>query len=438
MIELKPLPHAEAISYFRSKGYAQQLSRFHHLDHFREDHARDFVVAKAMRNDILELIRTEMDLALSEGGTLARFQADLEPALRKAGWWGRQQMTDPLTGETQEVQLGSLRRLRTIYDTNMRTAHAAGHWARIQRTKKAFPYLHYIQIERPSKRHDHERFHDKIWRVDDPVWLRIYPPNGFFCGCHVVQRTEGWMQRNGRQVSEPPDLDEVSWTNKRTGETFRIPRGVHPGFDTNPGATWLDLEQGVDAVASDLTEERRARDRGRLQALRLRQTAIGRDTLLVTDASGGAPLLEDAPADRPEDLDVASALDRAGDRGPDTGLDLLRSRATEAPFTSDDLEVLTDPRVTSYSAVSPGGALWRIRPGPESFIGKIDAFTDRAARLVAEEAVDLTREERQQIVNHALGLYLERRGVIRYDFRVTGRLRDLFARFGDLIGRLSA
>ncbi len=165
-IDLRPLPHREAIEYFSSKGYAPFLQRFHHLDLFREEHARNWVVAKAMRDDISRAIRDEMTRALAEGRTLRQFQQTLAPRLQELGWWGRQAMQDPLTGETREVQLGSMRRLRTIFDTNMRTAHAAGHWASIQRTARAFPYLEYIQIDRPTKRHDHTRFHGKIWRVD--------------------------------------------------------------------------------------------------------------------------------------------------------------------------------------------------------------------------------------------------------------------------------
>ncbi len=38
----------------------------------------------------------------------------LQPLLIKRGWWGVQEMDDPLTGETRTVQLGSDRRLRTI------------------------------------------------------------------------------------------------------------------------------------------------------------------------------------------------------------------------------------------------------------------------------------------------------------------------------------
>lgn len=436
MIELKPLPHREAIAYFEQKGFAPHLQRFDHRDHFREEHARDFVVAKAMRDDVLDLIRAEVSRALKEGRTVRQFTEDLEPALRKAGWWGKSVMTDPLTGETREVQLGSLRRLRTIYDTNMRTAHAAGHWARIQRTKTAFPYLHYIQIERPTKRHDHERFHDRIWRVDDPVWLRIYPPNGYFCGCTVIQRTEGWMRRNNRTPDDPVDLEERPWTNRRTGEVSGVPRGVHPGFDTNPGAAWLDIEAAVEEVTPDLTPERRATQRGLLQAVRLRQTSLRRETLIVSDVSGERHVMVDADPDRPDRVTIDAVLASRPELS-DGPVDLLHGQLADTPLSHDDLLSLGHPRVASVVAVSPGGAVWRARAASEPMGNRLAEFIERARPLLESEMTGWPDEDRSSVAQHALGLFLERRGAIHYHYSLTGRLRDLFLRFADLIERLS-
>ncbi len=431
MITLEPLPPRDAIAFWRSKGLAPQLNRFDYRDHWREEHARDFVVAKAMRDDVLETIRAEFDRSLSEGRTLAQFQSDLKPALVKAGWWGRAIMDDPLTGETREVQLGSMRRLRTIFDTNMRTSYAAGHWARIERTKKAFPYLHYIQIERPSKRHDHERYNDKIWRVDDPIWRRIYPPNGYFCGCTVIQRTEGWMTRNGRSVSDPIDLDEQPWTNKRTGEAQLVPKGIHPGFDSNPGAAWLDIRDRVAEIMPDAEPEDRARIGGIVQAMRLRQTSLGRESLVVTDGPDRM-VLKDADPDTPDRVSVDAAITELGAGRAD----LLHSHQTETPLSLQDLRVLGTPQAGSILAVSPGGSIWRARPGKEIMAPHVRDFSVRALEMLADEV--LAEDDRRAVSLHALALYLERRGAIRYDFSITGRMRDLFVRFADLIERLSS
>lgn len=435
MIALEALPHKEAIEYFRSKGYAPQLQRFSYLDHWREEHARNFVVAKGMRDDVLQVLREGLDRALSEGRTLKQFQDEVTPLLQKAGWWGESIMTDPLTGQAETVKLGSLRRLRTIYQANMSTAHAAGHWARIQRTKKAFPYLQYVQIERPSKRHDHERFHDKIWRVDDPIWQKIYPPNGYFCGCYVIQRTEGWMKRNGREVSPSIDLDEIPWTNKRTGEVFDVPHGITPGFDNNPGAAWLDIEDRVAEAMPDLSTERQAYERGLLQGLRLRQMGIGRETLIISDVDGERYVQRDADPASPEKVSVDALLEAAGNRLEDADrMTLLHSHVTDAPLSYDDLMTLQSSRVRSISAVSPGGAIWRARPGQEVFGTQMSDFARRALPIL--RALELSESDYAYLSHHALALYLDQRGAIHYTYSLTDRLKQLFAKHADLIERL--
>lgn len=426
-IDLKPLPHREAIEYFQSKGFAAQLQRFHHLDHFREEHARDFVVAKAMRDDVTSAIRDELTRALLEGRTLEQFQADLKPRLAELGWWGRSIQRDPLTGELQEVQLGSMRRLRTIFDTNMRTAHAAGHWARIQRTKRAFPYLEYVQVERPSKRHDHARFHGKIWRVDDPIWQRIYPPNGYFCGCTVLQLTEGQMQREGKSVSPPMDLEEEPWTNKRSGQVFLVPKGVNPGFDTNPGAAWLDLGADWDRLTPDLASDRRASERGIIEGLRLRRVGDGRETLVVTDA------LSVPRAQRSAEIEAPSFVNLDGmDIPPNASF--VHSHITESTLSADDLSVLFRHAGHSITAITPGGSIWRAvrQPGQDArpllaeFSMLIPEFRDelRAASNGAE------------IFGHARMLWLEEKGVLSYHFRMSARVRQMMDAQADLIQRL--
>ena len=126
MIELIPLPPEEAIAYFEQKGYA---IGFDHRDVWQQEHQAGFTVAKVMQQDILEDIRKAADAAIKDGTPFAQFSQQLTPILQDKGWWGQRPMTDPLTGIERDVQLGSPRRLKTIYDTNLRTAHSEGQWA---------------------------------------------------------------------------------------------------------------------------------------------------------------------------------------------------------------------------------------------------------------------------------------------------------------------
>lgn len=233
MADLLALPPEEAIDYFRKKGYK---TTFDHREMMGEAHAYSFTVAKAMQRDVLQDIRVAMDDAIANGTTLEDFKKRLRPTLQEKGWWGRKEMTDPVTGEVKEVQLGSSRRLRTIFETNMRSAYAAGRWDQVQRTKKLLPYLRYITVGDSHVRPEHKNWHNVVKPVDDPFWDKHFPPNGWGCRCTVQQLGEEDLKRLGLQVT---DFDPVGmprrYVNKRTGEMTSVPQGITPGFDYNPG-----------------------------------------------------------------------------------------------------------------------------------------------------------------------------------------------------------
>ena len=121
--ELEPLPPGEAVQFFRDKGFR---IGFDWRDLWQDEHAYAFTVAKAMQYDLLADIRRSVDDAIADGRTFAEFAGDLTPILQRRGWWGESLEIDPLAGEQRVVQLGTPRRLRTIFDTNARMAHAAG------------------------------------------------------------------------------------------------------------------------------------------------------------------------------------------------------------------------------------------------------------------------------------------------------------------------
>lgn len=229
-------PPKETLAYFRAKGIKPG---FDYRDVWKEQHATAFTVAKAMNIDVLESIRDELDRALAEGIPFAQFKKDLKPTLEKLGWWGTSQEVDPLTGKKSTVQLGSPRRLKTIYEVNMRTARAAGQWQRAQRTKRTHPYLLY-QLG-PSKEHraEHQKWADTLLPIDHAWWQTHMPINGYGCKCRVRQVSKAEYARlseKGQVSTQAPAVNHREWLNKRTGETVLVPEGIDPGFDTNPGA----------------------------------------------------------------------------------------------------------------------------------------------------------------------------------------------------------
>lgn len=225
-----PVP-ADALRYLREKGLLQS---FDYRDVWAEEHVESFTVAKAMEDSVLTTIRQAIDDALAKGIPFDKFRRELTPLLQELGWWGNAELVDPLTGEAMDATLGTPRRLRTIFDANLRTARAVGQWERIERTKALRPFLVYELG--PSERHrpEHESWSGLVLPADDPWWNIHFPPNGWGCKCRVRQIARAEAERLGG-VSKAPVIELRPWVNARTGETRQVSRGVDPGWDYNPG-----------------------------------------------------------------------------------------------------------------------------------------------------------------------------------------------------------
>jgi len=241
----------EALAYLQQKD--QRLT-WNYWEMRGEAHARSFTVAKAARLDILSDIRQAVEKAVAEGETERWFMKDLEPVLRKKGWWGKQVDVDPDTGEAQLYQAGSYRRLQTIYRTNMQTAYMAGRWKQFEAEKARAPFVQYLAVRDARTRPSHAAMHGKVFRIDDPAWQAIAPPNGFNCRCRARNLSEKEVERRGLKVEndvrfherEAPGQPPV---DKRTGETLGEwqQRGISIPDPARPGERlYLWADQGWD------------------------------------------------------------------------------------------------------------------------------------------------------------------------------------------------
>ncbi|QIH08931.1 MULTISPECIES: phage minor head protein [unclassified Pseudomonas] len=257
-----------AVAYLKSKGYALTWNWQEMLD---QAHDKAFTVAKAMRLDLLSDIRGALETALQEGQTLKQFIAALQPTLESQGWWGKQVIVDS-QGVGELVQLGSPRRLKTIYQTNLQSAYMAGRKAEMEQTTETHPYWMYVAILDGKTRPSHRALSGRVYRHDDPIWSAIYPPNGFNCRCRVTALSESAAKRRGLKVesSEGRLFTETVETgiDKRTGEvrtasvtgirttdaagkpiTFR----TDPGFNHAPGTGLADVLKRKQAAAAGET-----------------------------------------------------------------------------------------------------------------------------------------------------------------------------------------
>ena len=231
-----------AFEHFKAKKI---LPGFSHYDVWLYQHSLAFTVAKMMDADMLAEVKDAIESAQKNGTAFADFKKRLKPYLMAKGWWGEQIMTDPLDGEPKLVQLGSTRRLKTIFDTNMRTAFAAGQWQRIQANKKALPYLRYNKSASGHPRDGHKRYYGLVLPVDHDIWKVIFPPNGYGCKCSVSALTKRQAEEEG--IGGEPDVEMVEFTNPRTGKTVLIPDDITPSFAHNHG----DRQGAMDALFGD-------------------------------------------------------------------------------------------------------------------------------------------------------------------------------------------
>lgn len=244
----------DTVRAWEMRGALQPTVKWSEMMH--EQHAVAFTVAKIAKLDLLRQIQTSLDTVIREGGTFEGWKANILPNLQSAGWWGTVANKD-LTGTDQPITVNE-RRLRTIYDTNVRMSLASGHWTRIQAQKDVFPYLRYLPSTSEHKRPLHMAWYGTLLPVDHPWWQTHFPPNGWFCKCHFEQVSERKMAKKGWSITPVGDIatGPAQQFIPASGNPISVPAGIDPGFGFNPGTAHLkavaskaanSIEQAVEA-----------------------------------------------------------------------------------------------------------------------------------------------------------------------------------------------
>lgn len=208
------LPFEEAIAFFRSKI---NMSSERWADVWREQHNVAFMVAGAIKTDLLADLRQAVDSAIAEGKSLKWFQREFKHIVKRTGW--------EHTGDAAW-------RARVIYDTNMRQAYNAGRYQQLQQ----FEFWRYVHGDSRYPRPAHQAKHGLVLPKTSEFWQVWFPQNGWGCKCKVVGETKASIERKGLSVSPEPEIERREWTDKKTGEIHLVPKGIDPGFDYAPGA----------------------------------------------------------------------------------------------------------------------------------------------------------------------------------------------------------
>ena len=212
-------PFAEQLDFFRQK---LNLPSERWDDIRKAAHDRAFIVAGAMKADLVADLRESIDKAIELGTGLEEFRRDFSKIVQKHGWTG-------WTGEGSAA--GEAWRTRVIYQTNMATSYAAGRYRQLTDPDfvALFPFWRYVHndgVMHPRPLHQHWGAIRLTLRHDHPFWQTHFPPNGWGCQCRVTPID---APADG-DATEPPE----GW-NVRDSKGS-IP-GIDKGFDYAPGAS---------------------------------------------------------------------------------------------------------------------------------------------------------------------------------------------------------
>ena len=239
----------DAVAAFAQRKLLKPSFRWQEV--WQAEHANGFAVAGVMRLNILQLFQDAVADAVTNGTDLRSFTEQLRTQLQGAGWWGQMEITDPRTGEVRKTRFDE-RRLKLIYDVNLRQSHAAGRWARGMRSR--MPFIVYRTMGDERVRKSHQAWDWIVLPRDHPWWDTHIPPNGWLCRCHFYFTDQAGIDKllaAGKTLKrEAPETRWVEFLNKVTGQTERVPEGIDPGFAYNPGK--LQLPRSIERLDRNL------------------------------------------------------------------------------------------------------------------------------------------------------------------------------------------
>lgn len=115
--------------------------------------------------------------------------------------------------------------------TNLRTATAsayhAAQWQRLQGLTDIYPAYQYMTRDDDRVRDEHAALHGMVFQHNDPIWHRIWPPNGWNCRCYSTPLTSD-------ELADVPAEKRVPLTDIERRQ--ELSKGiVDPDFARNAG-----------------------------------------------------------------------------------------------------------------------------------------------------------------------------------------------------------
>jgi hypothetical protein len=198
------------------------------LDALRGDHDRSFVVAGVKDVAMLEEFQQALVRAIPSQ-SIDMFAKDFDRLVEKYGW---------------DYQGERAWRIRTIFQTNLRTSFMAGRLRQMRDPDvvKVRPYWQYVHGDSripATPRKVHVSWDKLVLRWDDPWWDTHFPPNDWLCSCGVRSLSRGDLRRMGKDgPDQAPQDAALPVIDPATGQLVMQPTGIGYGWDYMPGDRW--------------------------------------------------------------------------------------------------------------------------------------------------------------------------------------------------------
>lgn len=224
-------PFTEQVAFFRNKlGNLIPTQRWDDIEGAAHD--QGFMVAGAVKADLLTDLAAATDKFIAEGRGIEEFRRDFRAIVAKNGWTG-------WTGEGSVK--GEAWRVGVIYRTNAYTSYSAGR--HVQLLDGDFAFWVYRHGASREPRIVHLSFDGLALPPSHDFWLIYYPPSDWECSCYVVgASSERAIKRLGGDITKSLP---ANWRvrDPKTGE----PKGIGKGWGYAPGAS---VAPAVQALAS--------------------------------------------------------------------------------------------------------------------------------------------------------------------------------------------
>ncbi len=215
-------PFFEQLEFFRQK---LNLPTERWDDIQRSAHDRAFIVAGAMKAELLDDLQQSLFSRMADGRGYEQFHKDFRAIVAKHGWTG-------WTGEGSKA--GEAWRTKVIYQANMVTSYAAGRYRQLTdpdylALRPYWRYRHADGVMNP--RLQHVAWNNLTLPHDHAFWKTHFSPNGWGCLCRVIAvDAREYAKAQAAGLAEPP----AGWDERDA--QGNLP-GIAKGFDYAPGAS---------------------------------------------------------------------------------------------------------------------------------------------------------------------------------------------------------